>query len=128
LDYSGKPLWISSSGGSAVTIIDADDIGPIVNLSTGEGDGAALVGFTLRDGDEYAVKVDFASIRLQDVVIKDMTGDFGIWGKSSDLELSGVTIEASTEANDWSIWMDRSCAGSTTGSKMMRPISLMNRR
>jgi hypothetical protein len=50
LDFLGKEVWLHSSGGAAVTIVDAGNIGSVVTFASGEGPGAVLQGFTLRAG------------------------------------------------------------------------------
>jgi hypothetical protein len=107
LSYNGKGVWVGSRDGAATTVIDADHLAPAVTLSRGEGDGAALVGFTIRDGDGYGIYVDFAAVLLKDLILDDTEGDYGIYGKSADLEVDNVVIDDSNEANDFSLYMDK---------------------
>jgi hypothetical protein len=97
VDYQGKTLWISSSGGSETTIIDASGgYGVIADMGTG--DGTALVGFTIQDarGSYGAVYVYLAALRLEDVLITGAgSGYYTIYTDSGDLELQDVTIEDS---------------------------------
>ena len=50
INFLGKALWVHSSGGSAVTIIDAGGAGSVVRFVSGETPSAILEGFTLRNG------------------------------------------------------------------------------
>jgi parallel beta-helix repeat protein len=47
IDFKGKAITVKSSGGAAVTILDGNNTGPIVNFHTGEGALSVLQGFTL---------------------------------------------------------------------------------
>jgi hypothetical protein len=108
IDFNGKSLWISSREGSATTILDArGDYGVIA--SDGEGDGTALVGFTIENagGDYGAVYVYLSALRLEDVVITGARGGyFVVYTASGDLELTDVTIEDS-EASYYTMYMSR---------------------
>lgn len=116
IDYRGKTLWISSTGGSAVTTIDAGGNGSAVSAKNGEGDRTALVGFTLDDADNQAVDVELSALRLQDVVITDTDGAYAIRSLSGDLELADVVIDASNDAFSWSVFADRGSVAIRGGS------------
>jgi Bacterial Ig domain len=47
LNYHGKPITVKSSGGTAATVLDGNNSGPIVSFKAGEGKNAILQGFTL---------------------------------------------------------------------------------
>lgn len=108
VDFDGKSVWISSSTGPAATIIDArGDYGVVA--TSGEGDGAALVGFTIDNGGAAygTVYVSLAALRLEDVVISNSRGGyFVIYGASADLEMQDVTVEDST-ASYYTLYMAR---------------------
>lgn len=94
VDFAGKSLWISSTAGPEETIIDPGRT-YAVTATAGEGDGAALVGFTLQraNGDYGAVYVYLSALRLEDVVIRDTNaGYFLIYSASADLELQDVSF------------------------------------
>ncbi len=87
IDFLGKNVAVTSVGGSAVTVIDADFQGPVVRFVSGEGPGARLTGFQLIDGYSDLGSVDVfpgggiavvdASPLIEDVRI---TGCFGVGG------------------------------------------------
>lgn len=107
VDFEGKSVWISSAAGPESTIIDARN-GAGVVAARGEGDGTALVGFTIDNGGgSYGtVYIALAALRLEDVVIRGSRGTFVIYGTSGDVELVDVSIEAST-ASYYTIYMAR---------------------
>lgn len=94
LDFGGKTLWIESTGGPDVTVLDAPG-GVAVRAGSGEGPGTALVGFTVTgggDADSGAVEVDLAALRLEDVVLTGNRGLAPVYVHSGDAELVGVEI------------------------------------
>ena len=108
VDFGGKSLWISSSQGPATTIIDAGKSYAVV-ADRGEGDGAALVGFTIQNGGgSYGtIYVVLSALRLEDVTIRDSRGGYYlIYGASADLELVDVTVEDSS-ASYYTMYMSR---------------------
>lgn len=107
LDSNGKSLWISSTGGSAVTRIDAQHDGPVLEVEDGEGDRMALVGFTLEDGEGAAVEVDLAALRLEDVVITGADGNETIDARSADLELVDVVVDGTNEGWGHQVFADK---------------------
>jgi parallel beta-helix repeat protein len=52
IDFDGKAIWLHSSDGADVTIIDASGLGyvSVVTCDSGEGPGTVLEGFTLTGG------------------------------------------------------------------------------
>lgn len=108
VDFAGKSVWISSAAGPETTIVDAHrDYGVVA--THGEGDGAALVGFTIQDGGGAygTVYASLAALRLEDVVIRGSQGGyFVIYGDSADLELVDVSIEDSS-ASYYTMYMSR---------------------
>jgi hypothetical protein len=50
LTFAGKALTLRATGGAAVTIIDAQNAGRILELSQNEGPGTRIEGFTFRNG------------------------------------------------------------------------------
>lgn len=107
IDFRGKSLWISSTGGPAVTIIDAQNNGTAVTATKGEGDGTALVGFTIEDGDDPAVDVAWSALRLEDVVFDDCKGDVVIESEAGDLELHQVVLDQRNEVTDVMVHADK---------------------
>ncbi|MDP2305361.1 MAG: hypothetical protein Q8P18_04985 [Pseudomonadota bacterium] len=110
VDFDGKALRIVSTAGSADTILNAGGGGAGVRAVLGEGTGTTLEGFTVTNGgsrSEAAVSVDFASLRLVDVVLEDNRGFTTIYGASADVELAGVTLIGNTPSYGIAIYMSR---------------------
>ena len=53
-----KSLTITSSGGAAATVIDADDTGHVVHMDLDDGEAVTFTGFTVTNGDEDGIHVD----------------------------------------------------------------------
>ena len=51
INFSGKAITVTSSGGASVTIIDGGQQGSVVTFSTGETNSSVLNGFTLQNGN-----------------------------------------------------------------------------
>ncbi|MES2641852.1 MAG: hypothetical protein V4850_20350 [Myxococcota bacterium] len=140
VDFDGKTLKIVSTGGSAVTIIDARGGGAGVRAVLGEGTGTTLEGFTITNGgsaSEAAVSVDFASLRLADVVLQDNRGFTTLYGASADVELAGVTMTGNRNSYGIVIYMSRGglvasdlvldCGSSTTGAHLGHGSAIFDR-
>lgn len=97
LDFEGKSVWISSTGGSEATILDPGNQRAITTTQ-GSGDASALVGFTItgaRDDSVAIIYADMSALRLEDVVIEDSYGAYGIiYAYGSDVELQNVQIKS----------------------------------
>jgi hypothetical protein len=50
IDFKGKAITVRSAAGPATTFIDGQQLGPVVQFHTGEGQGSILRGFTIRNG------------------------------------------------------------------------------
>jgi parallel beta-helix repeat protein len=50
INFSGKAITVTSSGGPSVTIIDGNANGSVVTFNTGETTASVLSGFTIRNG------------------------------------------------------------------------------
>lgn len=106
LDYGGKSLWISSSQGPEETNLNGGNSEYTVAAQHGETSQTALVGFTLSGGRTAVVGVDFASIHLEDVVIRGSSAGYIIYGSAADVELQNVSISGNSESSAL-ISMDR---------------------
>ena len=51
INFSGKAITVTSSGGASVTIIDGGQQGSVVTFNTGESNSSVLNGFTLQNGN-----------------------------------------------------------------------------
>ena len=50
IDFHGKLLTLQSEAGSAVTVIDGNQLGSVMTMSSGETEDTVIEGFTLRNG------------------------------------------------------------------------------
>ena len=117
IDFMGKTLQIVSTDGPEETIVDARNA-PVVRAAAGEGPGTTVEGFTLTGGGtsgEAAVSVDFASLRLADVILTGNGGFSTIYGDSADIEVDGAVIEDNRASYDIAVYMSR---GSFVASDM----------
>ena len=94
VDFQGRSIHLVSADGSAVTVIDGSNNGTVVRLSSAEGRGAVLQGFTVRHGCACLSDTDLAgggilvggsSPTIRDNVI---TGNVGCAG-GGGIEVSG---------------------------------------
>ncbi len=51
INFSGKAITVTSSGGSAVTVVNGTATGPVVRFVSGETSAALLKGFTIQNGN-----------------------------------------------------------------------------
>ncbi|MHC4588116.1 MAG: right-handed parallel beta-helix repeat-containing protein, partial [Planctomycetota bacterium] len=51
IDFLGRAVWLHSSDGAGVTIIDAQETGTVVTCESGEGPETVLEGFTITGGE-----------------------------------------------------------------------------
>jgi len=65
IDFKGKAIQVVSSGGPTVTTINADGIGPVVTLWSGEGPTSVLSGFTITGGLALAGPYYGGGIRIE---------------------------------------------------------------
>ena len=80
VDYKGKNLDISSTGGAAVTIIDGDGATSAVTLDSGESSSAALSGFTVRNSGGHAILTENSSPTFSDLSITDSGSTSYVYG------------------------------------------------
>lgn len=106
LNFGGKQVYISSSGGSADTTIDASGRAYGAIASSGETSDTALVGFTIEGARDGGVYVDFASLHLEDIVFSNNGGADTVHGRSADVELVDVVFDGNT-ASTAEIYMSR---------------------
>src|SRR4051794_8638031 len=73
LNFHGRAVQVTSAQGPQVTILDGDHLGDVVSFVSGEGRGALLQGFTLRNGQVAAVAIGGSAPTLTGNVL-DGTG------------------------------------------------------
>lgn len=85
VDFLGKDVHVLGAGPEQATI-DAGLAGSTVSIVSGEGPGAILEGFTLRQGDPACVQVSGASPQIRGNVIRD----------ADNLSSVGVLVEGTS--------------------------------
>src|ERR1700732_1774738 len=50
INFNGKAITVKSAGGPAVSVIDGQQLGPVVEFATSETRNSVLRGFTLQNG------------------------------------------------------------------------------
>jgi serine protease len=94
INFNGKAILVTSSGGPKVTIIDGGSQGAVVTFSTGETNASVLRGFTIQHGNNSGVLMGFASPVVRDNIIANNTAEFGagmyILGSSTAQVLSNT--------------------------------------
>jgi Right handed beta helix region len=110
IDFKGKAITVRSAAGPATTIIDGQQLGPVVHFHTGEGQGSILRGFTIRNGkassntatqDGGGVRMLGTSPRIiNNVIINNLScGDgAGISVYSGSPLISGNTISNNAQS------------------------------
>ncbi len=106
IDFLGKRLTLRSSGGAAVTTIDA--IGrfePVITILGSSADGSVIEGFTLTRGQATdpapgerggGIYIDSANVTVRDSVLIDnfATSGGALYANASELTIEGTIFEA----------------------------------
>jgi parallel beta-helix repeat protein len=110
IDFKGKAITVRSAAGPATTIIDGQQLGPVVHFHTGEGQGTILRGFTIRNGKAFSntptqdgggVRIAVASPRIINNVISNnfaCSGGAGISVFQGSPLISGNTISGNSQS------------------------------
>jgi nitrous oxidase accessory protein NosD len=88
IDFLGKQVVVQTTGGPAVTILDAGGLGSVATFANGEGPGATLRGFTLRNGSGTDTGAPFLPLAGGGVYCRDASPtirDNVIEGNGADL-------------------------------------------
>jgi len=107
IDFLGKAITVTSSGGPAVTIIDGGHAAPVVVFHSGEGLSSVLSKFTVQDG--YAIfnysytgagiAIENSSPTIKQNIITNNDGTSGSGG-GIGLESGSPTIEGNMISNN----------------------------
>jgi hypothetical protein len=101
IDFKGKAITVTSSGGPSTTIIDGGSKGPAVSFVTNETPASTISGFTIQHGGNFVASDPFAyasgSIYLQNSVATvqdDIITLSNCWAIETDF--AGVIVRNST--------------------------------
>jgi parallel beta-helix repeat protein len=103
INFNGKAITVTSSGGPSVTTIDGGANGSVVTFNTGETNQSILSGFTIQHGSSYyaagGVQVSSASPTITGNVItgNHATGGIGIYIDGGSPRVTGNTITGNTQ-------------------------------
>jgi hypothetical protein len=112
LDFKGKAITVTSSGGAEATVIDGNRSGPVVSFSSGEWLSSVLSGLTLRNGKPAGgwygggVYLNYASPTLRN---NRITGNVACMGSGVFIEggaplVQGNTISGNGQEGCGSAW------------------------
>jgi hypothetical protein len=74
INFNGKAITVTSSGGANATVIAASTTGYVVTFSSGEGSSSTLAGFTIRKSGGGGVLIDSSSPVVKNNIIFDNSG------------------------------------------------------
>jgi serine protease len=109
INFNGKAITVTSSGGPTTTIIDGGQVASVVTIASGEGPSSVLSGFTIRNGtttfnSQYeggGVYIRGSSPEIIGNVIVDNTGcvgiGIGITSGSPLIEANTISHNAQTD-------------------------------
>jgi len=115
IDFKGKAITVTSSGGAEATVIDGHKSGPVVSFSSGEWQTSVLEGLTLRNGQSHfpaqglgyggGVYINYASPLLKN---NRITGNFACLG-------GGIFVASGAPLVQGNLIAGNSQDGCTTG-------------
>lgn len=103
INFLGKQITVTSSGGSSVTIIDGGGNGSVVTFGGGETNSAVLSGFTVQNGSNYyaagGIQITSASPTITGNVItaNHAPSGLGIYINGGSPLIKGNTITGNTQ-------------------------------
>lgn len=77
INFEGKAITVTSSGGPTVTTINGGGNGPVVQFVSGEGSGSVLSGFTITNGGGGIVVFNAAPMIRGNVITQNVTCNWG---------------------------------------------------
>jgi parallel beta-helix repeat protein len=115
INFNGKAITVTSSGGAAQTIIDGGGKRPVALFHTGEGFGSVLNGFTIQNGSSFdtslgtsfdgaGISISSASPTVTNNVIQNNSG---CDGGGMAVEFSSALVQGNTITNN----NDFQCSG-----------------
>ena len=111
LNFSGKAITVTSSGGAAQTIIDGGGKAPVVIFNTGEGSNSVLNGFTIQNGSTLNASFDGAGISINSasptITNNVIQNNSGCTGGGMAVQFSSALIQGNTITNN----NDFACSG-----------------
>jgi len=101
INFNGKAITVTSSGGAAQTIIDGAALDSVVFFDTGEGPGSVLNGFTIQNGAPHGngrgsgVYISSASPTIANNVIQNNAAcaGAGIYSNAGGPKIQGNVIQ-----------------------------------
>jgi hypothetical protein len=103
INFNGKAITVTSSGGAASTIIDGGSTGPAVTFNTGETSASTISGFTIQHGGSFTSGL--GSIFLQSstsTILNNVITLSNCWGIDSNYSaplIQNNTISATQDPN-----------------------------
>jgi hypothetical protein len=108
INFNGKAITVTSSGGAAVTTIDGGAIASVVTFTSGEGLGSVLNGFTIQNGrggyDGGGIYIASASPTITNNTIQN---NAGCDGGGMVVNFSSALVQGNTIQNN----NDSVCSG-----------------
>jgi len=71
IDFRGKAITVTSSGGAASTIIDGGSAGPAVTFITGETSASTISGFTIQHGGQFGWVPSISSYGIGNIFLRN---------------------------------------------------------
>jgi hypothetical protein len=111
IDYLGKQIDLYGIDGSAVTIIDGEQGGTVVDIETRETGWTRFAGFTVKGGydpeDGAGMEVKWSMAELHDVVFEDNEGLHVVRSLNSAVDMRNVVISGNDVSSEGqAIWVD----------------------
>jgi len=116
IDFKGKAITVTSSGGAGVTVIDGNQTGSVIIFQHSEGLDSVLDGFTVINGKGLYVGGILCSSSSPTIMNNTITGNTagaggasgGIWCTFSSPTIMNNTISGNTADNGGGIYCDTS--------------------
>jgi hypothetical protein len=118
INFIGKAITVTSSGGAKATVIDGGQVAPVVTFSTGEGLTSVLSRFTLQNGsstfnsryDGGGIYISSASPTIRNNIVQNNIACNG--GGGISVEFGSPLIQANTIRNNS---QQSNCSGGVGG-------------